>query len=211
MGQLRDGFHVRQHPLHQLGHRLQFAELALHLVGVLGAAGLRERQTDEVVGGDLREERLGRRDADLRARAGVEHRVALARDLAAVGVADRQHLGLLLLGVPHGFQRVGGLAGLRDRDHERAAVQHGVAVAELAGQLGLDGQPGPVLDGVLGQQPGVIRGAARDDEHLVDLAQFLVGQALLVEHDAAAGEAARAGCRRRRAGCSAISLNMKYS
>ena len=125
--------------------------------------------------------------------AGVEHRVAFARDLAAVGVADRQHLGLLLLGVPHRFQRVGGLAGLRDRDHQRAAVQHRVAVAELAGQLGLHGQPRPVLDRVLGQQPGVIRGAAGDDEHLVDLAQLLIGEALLVEHDAAVDEVAQQG------------------
>ena len=95
--------------------------------------------------------------------------------------------------MPHRLQRVGGLPGLRDRDHQRAAVQHRVAVAELAGQLDLDGQPGPVLDGVLGQQPGVIGGAAGHDEHLVDLAQFLVGQPLLVEHDAAVDEVAEQG------------------
>ena len=102
-----------------------------------------------------------------------------------------QHLGLLRLGVPHRFQRVGGLAGLRDRHHQRAAIQHRVAVAELAGQLDLDGQPGPVLDRVLGQQPGVVGGAAGHHEHLVDLAQLLVGQALLVEHDAAVDEVAQ--------------------
>ena len=95
--------------------------------------------------------------------------------------------------MPHGFERVGGLAGLRDRDDQRAAVQHRVAVAELAGELGLDGQPGPVLDRVLGQQPGVVRGAARDDEDLVDLAQFLIGQPLLVEHDAPVHEVAEQG------------------
>ncbi len=71
---------------------------------------------------------------------------------------------------------------------ERAAVQNRVAVTELAGQLDLDGQPRPVLDRVLGQQPGVVRGAARDDEHLVDLAQFLIAQALLVQDDAAVDE-----------------------
>ena len=93
----------------------------------------------------------------------------------------------------HRLQRVGGLPGLRYRHHQRAAVQHRVAVAELAGQLDLDRQPGPVLDGVLGQQPGVIRGAAGHHEHLVDLAQFLVGQPLLVEHDAAVDEVAQQG------------------
>ena len=179
-----------QYPGDQVGHRLEFAVLARHLVGVLGAAGLRERKSDKVIGRDLGQERLGRRHTDLRPGAGVEHRVAFARDLAAVGVADGQHLGLLLLGVPHCLQRVGGLTRLRDGDDERVAVQNRVAVTEFAGQLDLDGQPGPVLDGVLGQQPGVIGGAAGHDEHLVDFAQFLIGQPLLVEHDAAVDEVA---------------------
>ncbi len=72
-------------------------------------------------------------------------------------------------------------------------VQNRVAVAEFAGQLDLDGQPGPVLDRVLGQQPRVVRRAAGDHEDLVDLAQLLVGEALLVEHDAAVGEVAEQG------------------
>ena len=95
--------------------------------------------------------------------------------------------------MPDGLQGVGGLAGLRDRDHQRAAVEHRVAVAELAGQLDLDRQPGPVLDRVLGEQPGVVGGAAGDDEDLVDLAQFLIGQPLLVEHDPAVDEVAEQG------------------
>ncbi len=52
------------------------------------------------------------------------------------------------------------------------------------------------------------RRAAGDDEDLVDLAEFLIGQALLVQDDAAVDEVAkqRVGDRR---GCSAISLSMK--
>ena len=92
--------------------------------------------------------------------------------------------------MPHRFQRVGGLAGLRDGDDERVLVQNRVAVTEFAGQLDLDGQPGPVLDRVLGQQAGVVRRAAGHDEDLVDLTQLLIGQALLVEHDAAVDEMA---------------------
>ncbi len=57
----------------------------------------------------------------------------------------------------------------------------------------LDRQPGPVLDGVFGQQAGVVRGAAGDDEDLVDLAQFLIGKALLVEHDATVDEMPQQG------------------
>ena len=72
-------------------------------------------------------------------------------------------------------------------------VQNRVAVTELAGQLDLDGQPRPVLDRVLGEQPGVIGRAARHHEHLVDLAQFLVAQSLLVEDDAVVGEVPEQG------------------
>jgi hypothetical protein len=36
----------------------------------------------------------------------------------------------------------------------------------------------------------VVGGATRDHEHLVDLAQLLVGEPLLVEHDAAIDEVA---------------------
>ena len=167
--------------------------LACHLVGVLGAAGLRQRQPDQIIGRDLRQECLGRCHPDLGPGAGVEHRVALARDLATVGVADRQHLGLLLLGVPHRLEGVGGLAGLRYRNYERATVQNRVAVAEFTGQLDLDRQPRPVLDRVLGQQSGVVGRAAGHDEDLVDLAQLLVGEPLLVEHDAAIDEVAQQG------------------
>ena len=95
--------------------------------------------------------------------------------------------------MPDRFQRVGGFPGLRDGHHQGAAVQHRVPVAEFAGQLHFHGQPGPVLDRVFGEQPGVIRGAAGDHEHLVDLAQFLIGQPLLVEHDPAVDEVSQQG------------------
>ena len=95
--------------------------------------------------------------------------------------------------MPHRLERVGGLAGLGDGNDKRVLIQNRVAVAEFAGQLDLDGQPGPVLDRVLGQQPGVVRGTACDDEHLVDLAQLLVGEPLLVEHDAAVDEVTEQG------------------
>ena len=93
----------------------------------------------------------------------------------------------------YGLQRVGGLAGLRDGDHQRAAVQDGVAVAEFTRDLDFDRQPGPVFDRVLGQHPRVVCGAAGDDEHLVDLAKLLVGQTLLVEHDAPVDEVPEQG------------------
>ena len=115
----RTGSMLGEHPRHQIGHGRQLAVFAHDLVAVLGAASLRQRQADQLDGGDLGQERLGRGDADLGAGVGVEHRVGLARDLRAVGVADREHLGPLLPGVPHRLQGVGRLAGLADRDHQR--------------------------------------------------------------------------------------------
>ena len=51
-------------------------------------------------------------------------------------------------------------------------------------------------------------GAAGDDEDLVHLAQFLVGEPLLVEHDPAVDEMAEQ-VSPTATGCSAISLSMK--
>ena len=48
------------------------------------------------------------------------------------------------------------------------SVEDRVAVAELAGDVDLGRQPGPVLDGVLGHHGGVVAGAAGDDDDLVD-------------------------------------------
>ena len=141
---------MAEHLLHERGHRLQFAILTFDLVWVFGAAGLCQRETDEVVRGELRQECLGGRNADLRPGSGVEHGVGFARNLAAVGVADCQHLRLLCFGVPDRLQGVGGLAGLRNGDHQGAAVQNRVTVTEFTGQLDLHWQPGPMLDGVLG-------------------------------------------------------------
>jgi len=90
--------------------------------------------------------------------------------------------------VPDRLQHVGRLAGLGDRDDQRVAVQHRVAVAELAGQFHLDGEPRPVLDRVLGHQPGVVGRPAGHHEDLVDGAQFVLAEPLLVQHDAGAVE-----------------------
>ena len=153
---------------------------------------------DEVAGDDLAGERLRRGDPDLRAGVGVEHRVGLAGDLGAVGVADRQHAGLLLAGVADRLEGVRGLAGLGDRDDEGGPVEHRVAVAELARDLDLHRDAAPVLDRVLGEQARVVGGAAGHDEHLVDVAQLLVGEALLVEHDPAVDEVPAQRVRQRR-------------
>ena len=50
------------------------------------------------------------------------------------------------------------------------------------------GHPGPVLDGVLGHEPGVVAAAAGHHEHLVDVPELLVGDVHLVEHQRPVGQ-----------------------
>ena len=183
-GEIADGLHGVKHRADRIDHGFHRTELTSDLIGILCAPGLRQRETNKICRGDLRKEALGRRDADLGPGVRVKHGVGFTRDLRTVGVTDSQDPSLLILGVPDRFQRVGGLARLGDGDDEGLAVEDRIAIAELAGQLDLDGQAGPVLDRVLGEHARVIRGTARHDEHLVDVAQVVVGQALLVEHDA---------------------------
>ena len=153
--------------------------------------------------------RLGRRDPDLRSGPGVEDGVA-SRGICAplvLQMASTRAFCCLACRTASSVSAVS--PDWRDRHDQRGAVQHRVAVAELTSELDLDGQPGPVLDGVLRQQAGVVGGAAGDDEDLVDLAQVLVGQPLLVEHDPAVDEVAQQAYRRPRSAARAISLSMK--
>ena len=76
------------------------------------AAQLGQIQAQDVGGGDLGEERLGRGDRDLRAGVRVEHGVRLPRDGRAVGVADGDDAGAQQPGVLDRHQGVHGLAGL---------------------------------------------------------------------------------------------------
>ncbi len=113
---------------------------------------------------------------------GVEDGVGLPRDRRAVRVADRDGARAQLDRVPHRHQRVHGLPGLGDRDDQGVPVDHGVAVAELVGELHLHRDPGPPLDGVLGDRPGIRSRAAGDDHDLGDLPQLVLADAHLVEH-----------------------------
>src|SRR5690606_30704588 len=86
----------RAHVLAALDDRLDLARHVAQvledrgdLVGELVPAQLREVEAQEVGGRDLREERLGRGDRDLRAGVRVEHGVRLARDRRPVRVDDR--------------------------------------------------------------------------------------------------------------------------
>ena len=79
------------------------------------------------------------------------------------------------------LDRVHGLAALGDGDDQGLLADDRVAVAELAGELDLDGDAAPVLDRVAGDLSGVGGGAAADHDDLVDGAQDVLGDTHLVQ------------------------------
>jgi len=86
--------------------RLQVADQALQLGRVHRVAQLRQLEADQVHGRDLRDEGLGRRDADLEAGTRVQHAVRLTRDNAAKWNLKPNAIGMM------GFSAGGHLAAL---------------------------------------------------------------------------------------------------
>ena len=136
-----------------------------------GPAQLGHPQAQEVHDGHLADERLRRGDRHLEPGAREQHPVGVARGLRVAHVGDREHRGPGLPGDAHRRQGVGRLAGLGDADDEIALTEDRVAVAELGGDVHVDRDARPLLDGVAPDQAGVERRAARDDDDAVDVAQ----------------------------------------
>ncbi len=70
-------------------------------------------------------------------------------------------------------QGVGGLAALADRQHQGARVGHAAPVAVFACHLDLGRQTGQVFQPILGHAAAVVAGAASQNQHPVDLAEYL--------------------------------------
>ena len=85
---------------------------------------------------------------------------------------DRQRRMPPPLRLAQGGQRVGRLARLAEGEDERAVVERGVAVAELAGVLDLDRQVGQLLDQVLADQGRVLARAAGGEDDPADPAEL---------------------------------------
>ncbi len=114
-------------------------------------------------------ERLGRGNADLRARERRHHHVAFAGDGRGRNVDHGQHVLLVLLGVAQRGERVRRLAGLRNEDREIARRKRRFAIAEFGSDIDLDRQPRKALEPVLRHQPCVERRAASGDRQFVEL------------------------------------------
>ena len=172
---------VLEQLLHQIGHFAQLGANLRHLLRREVAADRPEVQCDQRHQRDLRGERLRGGDADLEASARVEHAVGRTGDRRPHDVGDGNHASATLLRDLHRGKRVGGLAGLRDGKHERLGIEDPVAVAPLAGDVGLGGHPAPLLDQVPTHEAGVQGGTAAHDQHAVDLTEIVVAQAKPVE------------------------------
>ena len=75
----------------------------------------------------------------------------------------------LLFGVAQRGQRIGGLAGLRNKDRKVALAQGRLAVAEFRGDIEFDRQAAKAFEPVFGDVAGVTRGAAGDDGNPLDI------------------------------------------
>ena len=145
------------------------------------AAHLAQAQGEEIERDQLRGERLGRRDADLRTRVGIDRPVGLARRHAADHVADGDAGGAFALRLAQRGQRVGRLARLRDDDGERVWRHNRLAVAVLGSVVHFDRDARQLLDHELADEAGVPRGAARQNRDVLDRGQLGIVELHLFE------------------------------
>ena len=177
VGDLFDLLALLEHALDLVGDRAQAVDhlLALRLAHELSPAEeqRQHRQHDALAG-----ERLGAGDADLRPGVQVDAAVGLAGDRAADDVDDAQRQRALFLGFAQGRQRVGGLAGLADRDHHRVLFDDRIAIAELAGVGAFGDHLGQIFHQVIADQPRVPRGALAGQDEPLGLHQLarVIGQ-----------------------------------
>ena len=68
-------------------------------------------------------------------------------------------------------ERVGGLARLRYEERGATWVERGLAVAELRGDIDLDGKSRPALEPVFGDEASIKRGAAGRDRETADIGE----------------------------------------
>ncbi len=116
----------------------------------------------------------------------------------------------LPLRLAEGAEGVGRLARLAEDEDQRAVVERGVAVAELAGVLDLDRQVGQPLDQVLADQRRVPARAAGGEDDPADPAELAGGEVQPAElrRWPRRGGAGRGRRRATVSGCSRISLSM---
>ena len=102
----------------------------------------RQHREDDHLG----REGFGARDPDLGPGVEVDSAIGLAGDGAADGIDNSQGGVTSAPGLAQRSQRIGRFARLAEHEDKRAIVERGVAIAELAGVLDLNGQVRQALD-----------------------------------------------------------------
>jgi hypothetical protein len=126
---------------------------------------LGELQREEVEERDLRRESLRGGDGHLDPSPRVEDPFDLLGDLGAHHVRDRKRAGAGLPRQANCVDGVARLAGLGDAYDERVLRQHRIAVAPFARDVGLAGEPRPLLDHVAAHDARVVGGPGREHDH----------------------------------------------
>ena len=111
-------------------------------------------------GDQLRRERLGRGDANLRAGVRIDRAVGFARGHAADHVADGDAARALAARLAQRGQRVRGLTRLGDDDRKLLPGHDRIAVPVFGSVIDFNGHAGERLDQILSDEPGVPRCAA---------------------------------------------------
>ena len=94
-------------------------------------------QGEEIQNSELRGVALGGGDGDLRSGEGVEREICKLCDRAANHVYNADHLRPARLAFLESGDGVRRLTGLRDHQHQRVLIHHGVGIAQLTGKLHL--------------------------------------------------------------------------
>ena len=166
----------------------RFREQGRRFSGRDRAAALRKVDREEVQVHDHRGVRLGRRYADLGAGVQVDDVIRDARGLAAHDVHERQQARAAFLGRVHRGEGVGGLARLRDRDHELALRHDRVAIPVLRCDLNVAGNARELFDQVLADHRRVRCGPTGHERDARQRLHELVGELhVRVEHHAPRG------------------------
>ena len=137
-------------------------------------------------------------------------RVGFAGDGDADDVDDAQRQRALFLRFAQGRERVGGFAGLADRDDDRVLFDERIAIAELAGVRALGDDLREIFHQVIADQRRVPRGALAGEDEAPGLDQ-LARRGRRCRRGRSALRAARRGRAeqfRTALGCSKISLSM---
>ena len=110
---------------------------------------------------------------------GIDDHIRFSRDGAALDVDDGKRSGAALLGEVQHCLAVGGLAALADDDDQVVAVQHRIAVAELAGDIDRHGYARELFDHILADHAGMHGGTAGNDKDTLQSPQHPEGDPAL--------------------------------